>query len=389
MNGHLRSLVVGGLVAVLTAAPAYAQSGISDALLALDNAPPSPIRSVNGRLFSGVIDSRIIDRNNNGADFDDVDEIDFTISGGGDILQFDRDVRTRQEFENWARDNAVRLLAIIFPGSLSSAVLGRDAGQLYAQQLLLSTALNVEAVREPGALRRFSAGGLIEVEWFDRDGSQPDDSGWAWQGLYGIGRFASVQARFARQRADLSTNAWAVAFDYHPYLEVEGPVIVRIGATARTGFLYSHSESLSQSSQAIDLGTIDYGGGGWASVRKDFRRVRVAGGGLFQGTKSFVPVIDDGDLDFLAGVINGRSISWDLAYGGTIAVDTSTWTAVIGKYIETHSVKAEFDRPVLRMALIGYSFTLGPGAAVDAGYKITSGGGFESGALFLQGNFGW
>ena len=386
MRGHPRLLVVGWLCAMVSAAPAYAQSGLSDALLALDNGPPSPVRDVNGRLFSGLIESRIIDRNENGADFDAVDAIEFRISGRDSTLTFGG---SRTEFESWARANAAALLRIIFPGSLSSATLGRDASQLHAQQLLLSTALSVEAVREPGAPRRFSSGGLIEFEWFDRDGSRADDSGWAWQGLYGMGRFASVQARYARQRADLATNAWAVAVDYHPYREIEGPVIVRIGATARTGFLYSNSQSLGRSAQTLHLGTIDYGGGGWTSVRKDFRRVRAAGAVLFQGTKSFVPIIDDGDLDFLAGVINGRAISWDLAYGGTIAFDTSPRTAVIGKYLESQSVKEEFDRPALHMALVGYSMTLGPGAALDAGYKFSSGGGIQSGGVFVQGNFGW
>jgi hypothetical protein len=390
MKRHPRPLFVGCVLAVLAgAAPADAQSGLSDALLALDNAPPSSIRSVNGRLFSGVIDARIVDRNSNFADFGDDDEVEFTISGGGATLRFDEDVRTRREFERWARENAADLLAIIFPGSLSSATLGHDAGQLYAQQLLLSTALSVEPVREPGAPRRLSSGGLVEFEWFAGNNSRPHDSGSAWQGLYAIGQFGSVQARYARQRADLSTNAWAVAFDYHPYREIDGPVIVRIGATARTGFLYSHAKSLGRSSQALDLGTIDYGGGGWTSVRKNFRRVRVGGGGLFQGTKSFVPIIDDGDLDFLAGVINGRGVSWDLAYGGTVAVDTSTSTAVIGKYVESRSVKEEFDRPALHMVLIGYSFTMGPGTALDAGYKFSSSGRTRSGGVFLEGNFGW
>lgn len=393
MRRFARPGLIGYVFAILAVAvTAHAQddnpSGLARAILALDNAPPGTFRDVDGRLFRGLVDARIIDQNRNLADFASDDLIDFTITGGGRSLTFDRGIRTREEFEDWARDNAQELLAIIFPSSLSSATLGRDAAQMYAQQLLLSTVLGVDAVREPGAPRRYLAGGLVELEWFERDDSQPDDSGWAWQWLYGFGRFASVQGRYARMQESLSTNAWAVTFDYHPYLEIERNVIVRFGASARTGFLYSHSE-MSGASQAIDLGTVDFGGGGWASVRKNFRRVRVGGGMLFQGTKSFVPVIDDDEVDFLAGIINGRGISWDVAYGGTIAVDTSTWTAVIAKYLESRSVKAEFDRPALHLVLIGYSFTLGPGAALDAGYKFTSTADVRAQSVFVQGNFGW
>lgn len=370
------------------ASGAHAQVGLARAILALDNAPDGPVRVIDSLLFGATVQARIIDRNDAGDDFNERDEVEFTIRRGTDVLTFAESNRTRLAFEEWARRNTDALLRIIFPASLSSAALGRDAGQLYSQQLLLFTALGDDAVREPGAPRRSNAGGLIEFEWTTEDDSQPNHSMWAWQWLYAFGRFAAVQGRYSQAQEDLQTGAWGITFDYHPYMEMGKNVIVRVGATARTGFLYSHSE-LTGAREVIDLGTVDFGGGGWASVRKNFRRFRVGGATLFQGTKSFVPVIDEPELDFLAGVINGRAISWDLTYGGTAAVNTSNTTAVIAKYLESRSVKAEFDRPALHLFLIGYSFTLAPGSALNAGYKITSQGGVRSGSVFLQGNFGW
>jgi hypothetical protein len=363
-------------------------SGLAQVLLALDDGPDGPARRVDGRLFGAVIDATIFDQNQDFSDFDDADLVQFTITSrdGSERLTFAEDISTRAAFEDWARRHAPEILAILFPESLSAAVLGRDSGQLFSQQFLLSTVLGSTSVREPGTPRRFLAGGLVEFEWTRLDG---EDSSWAWQGLWGAGRFASIQARYARTREDLTTDAWGVTFDYHPYMEFGRDVTVRVGATARTGFVYARSE-LTGASQALDLGTIDFGGGGWTSVRKDFQRVRVAGGLLLQGTKSFVPVIDDEAFGFLAGIINGRPVSWDVAYGGTVAFDTSLTTAVIVKYLESRSPwDVEFDRPPLHVALFGYSFTLAPGASMDVGYKHTSTRGVRSGSVFLQGNFGW
>ena len=383
-----RRVVLCLITALVVAASARAQTGLAQAILALDDGPDGPIRVINHRLFGATVEARIIDRNGDGGDFAAIDEVEFTISRGDRRLPFTQEIQTRAAFEDWAQENADELLAIIFPGSLSESVLGHDAGQLYSQQLLLTTALGLDSVTEPGAPRRYAAGGLVEYEWFGSSDSRPDYSGWAWQGLYGFGRFAAVQARYAHTMEDLSTNAFGITFDYHPYKEIRKDVTVRFGATARTGFLYSLSK-LSGVSNDIDLGTVDFGGGGWASVRKNYRRFRVGGAGLFQGTKSFVPIVDEPQLDILAGVINGRAISWDFTYGGTIAVDTARSEAVIAKYLESRSVKAEFDRPTFRLLLVGYSFTLAPGSALDAGYKITSTDGAKTGAVFLQGNFGW
>lgn len=391
MRATIRRLLVGSCLAwpLLTGFEAQAQSGLSDAILALANGPPGSIREVDGRLFGAIVDATIFDQNNNGGDFAPGDEIVFRISRGNALLEFNQADRTRAGFEQWARDNATQLLQIIFPSSLSSATLGRDAAQLYAQQLMLATILDVDPPGEPGSPRRSQAGGLVEFEWFGQTNSPGDPGGTAWQGLYSLGRFLSVQGRYASRRDGLATSGWAASADYHPYMEIPDlPVILRVGASARAGFLYSRSSSLTPSSNSIDLGTIDVGGGGWASVRKDFDRFRVGGGTLFQGTHSTVPFSDD-EWGFIAQLIEERGMSWDLSYGGTIAVDTTRSAAVIGKYLETRPVAASFDRPVLRMGLIGYSFALGPGMALDAGYKIVSSGGVRSGGVFLQGHFGW
>jgi len=382
-----RVVAIAALVSCLAPA-AHGQGGLAQAILALDDGPDGPIRIIDHRLFGATVVARIIDRNNNGGDFADVDEVEFTISRGGDSLPFIQEIRTRAAFEDWAEANTEELLEIIFPGSLSEAVLGHDAGQLYSQQLLLTTALGVDSAGEPGTPRRYAAGGLVEYEWFDSSESRPDYSGHAWQGLYGFGRFASVQARYAHTTEDLTTDAYGATFDYHPFREIRKDVIVRYGATARTGFVYSLSKMFGASGD-IDLGTVDFGGGGWASLRKNFRRVRLGGAGLVQGTKTFVPIVDEPHLDILAGVINGRAISWDFTYGGTAAVDTTRTQSVIVKYLESQSVKADFDRPTFRLMLVGYSLTLAPGRSLDVGYKRTSTAGMKTGSVFVQGNFGW
>jgi len=389
MKRNAPQLIVGVLTGFLIASTASAQSGLSQAVLALDNAPPGDVRNVGGNLFGAGVTARIIDGNRNGADFAGNDQIEFLIARGAERLEFVSDDHSRAAFEAWARANAPQLLRIIFPSSLSSATLGRDSTQLYSQQLLLSTILDIDLPREPGSPRRSTAGGLVEFEWFGPTDSQVEGGGTAWQGMYALGKFVSVQGRYARQSQSLSTNAWAASVDYHPYREYEGPVVLRVGASARTGFLYSHSSSPTQSANGFDLGTIDVGGGGWASVRKDFNRFRVGGGSLLQAAKSVAPFSGDDSLGIMATLINERGVSWNVAYGGTVAYDTTRSAAIIGKYLESRYVDANFDQPPLKLGLIGYSFALGPGTALDAGYKITSSGGVRSGAVFLQGNFGW
>ena len=378
----LRAALIVGVAAV---PPAYAQSaGLAQAVVALSPDPISASQSrVDSRLYGAMVDALITDANGNLRDFAGVDSIALTLSprtGTTPGLSFRG---SRPEFDRWVRDNASAILALLFPASISSAVSGLDAGQFYSQQLLLTTALGTEASREESPNDRSLAGGLFEFEWLQRADRREGDSAWAWQSLYQINRDFSVQGRFAQQREDVLTHTTTAAVDYHPYVELARSAIWRVGATARTGFLYSGSE-------AMNLGSLDFGGGGWMSVRRNFKRVRVGGGSVFQGTRSWVPSSFAGDeFSFLADAINERGIQYDLTYGGTLGVDTSARTAVIVKYLETRAVHSEADRPPLKLGLFGVSYAVGPYAAVDFGYKVSSTAGLRAQSLFAQGNFGW
>ena len=76
------------------------------------------------------------------------------------------------------------LLRVLFPAGLASSVLGRSAGELHGQQILLTTALETEDVRRTSPGNRVGVGGLVEFETLHRDGRRAGDSVWAWQGLY-------------------------------------------------------------------------------------------------------------------------------------------------------------------------------------------------------------
>jgi hypothetical protein len=380
-------LVAPATVFAVLASPSTADaqsSGVAQAVLALPSITHEGTRIVNGRLYGGNVRATITDQDRSPNDFNGSDTIVFSITpriGTARGLNFSG---TRPQFDQWVKDNASDLLRILFPGNISTGVTGHDTAQLYSQQLLLTTALGTDAARQTSPRNRSGAGGLVESEWFQRDGHQSQDSGWAWQGLYGIGRALSLQGRFTEQREDtISTHATTAAVDYHPYVEIERSVIWRVGATARSGLLYSQSA-------AMNLGSLDYGGGAWMSVRKNFSHVRIGGGSLFQGSKSWVPTALTGkDYEFLAQAINQRGIAYDVAYGGTIAVDTSTKTAVIAKHLETRTVHSEETRTPLKLWLVGFSYTLGPFSALDFGFKASSASPFRAKSLFMQGNFGW
>ena len=141
--------------------------------------------------------------------------------------------------------------------------------------------------------------------------------------------------------------------DYHPYIEIDRSSIRwRVGGTARGGFLFSQSA-------AMDLGSLEFGGGGWVSAFKDLGRIRVGGGTVLQGSKSHVPGVFDGaddGLAFLAEAINSRGIEYDLTYGATAGVDTSDRTAAIVKFIQNRSLSSRDERPDSWLMLAGLSF---------------------------------
>lgn len=261
-------------------------------------------------------------------------------------------------------------------------MLGRGAGELQAQQTMLTTAAAMENVRELSQAGRSTSGGMIEYETFVRDDRAPGDFARAWQGMYNVSRTVSLQGRFVQQREGFSTNATGVSADYHPFVEINGPVRWRVGGTARGGVLYSRSN-------AMDLGSLEFGGAGWMSAFKDLGRVRIGGGTQLQGSKSYIPPVFDGEgLAFLVDAINARSIQYDFAYGGTVGVDTSSRTTVIVKLLENRALSSRDDRSDSWLALAGLSYRFGI-PSVNFGYKHYSTTGLHSHSVYAQGNFNW
>ncbi len=365
---------------------AEAQGGLSQAVFDVASPVVDSRRFVDARLYGGAIEAIISDRDGITDNFADIDRIRFTIrprSGQGQALVFPGE--TRAEFEDWARENASALLAILFPSSLSSSVLGRGAGEIQAQQVLLTTALATESAREMGQGGRSFAGGLFEYQTFTRDGRLPGDSARAWQGLFNVSKSVSLQGRYVQQRESFSTNAMAVSVDIHPYAEIDGPIRWRVGGTARGGLLYSQSN-------AMDLGSLEFGGGGFVSAFKDLGPVRLGGGTILQASKSYVPPMfgedEDSDLAFLAEAINARGIQYDLSYGATAGVDTSSRTTVIVKVLQNKPMSSSDVRADSWLVLSGLSYRFGL-PSVNAGYKYYSTAGLYSHSVFVMGNFNW
>jgi hypothetical protein len=365
------------------AALAEAQAGLSQAVLEVPSTVGDSRRNVDGQLYEGRIVATISDRDGDPRNFIGNDRINFAIGPRGQAatLRFSGEA---PEFEAWARENASALLAILFPGSLSASVLGRGAGELQAQQVLLTTALAMESVREMSQGGRSIAGGMIEFETFTRDGHRPGDSARAWQGLYNVSKTFSLQGRFVKTHEGFATHATAFSADYHPFVEIDGPIRWRVGGTARGGLLYSQSN-------AMDLGSFEFGGGGFVSAFKDLGPVRIGGGTVIQGSKSYVPstLTDDVDgLSFLANAINRRGILYDLSYGATAGVDTSSRTTLIVKFLQNQPLASDIARPESWLVLSGLSYRFGL-PSVNAGYKYYSTPGLHSHSVFVMGNFNW
>jgi hypothetical protein len=382
IRATLRFFVTLFVQMVAVASLAEAQ-GLSQAVLEVSSTVVESRRNVDGQLYEGAVVATISDRDGDPANFRDNDRINFAIGprGGASTLQFSGDA---SEFEAWARQNASALLGILFPSGLSSSVLGRGAGELHAQQVLLTTALATENVREMSQGGRSIAGGMIEYEMFTRDGRLPGDSARAWQGLYNVTRTFSLQGRFVQMHEGFTTNATAFSADYHPFVEIDGPIRWRVGGTARGGLLYSRSN-------AMDLGSFEFGGGGFVSAFKDLGPVRIGGGTVLQGAKSYIPPVfdDEGNgLSFLADAINERGIQYDLSYGATAGFDTSSRTALIVKFLGNHPLSSSEVRPDSWLVLSGLSYRFGL-PSVNFGYKYYSTTGLHSHSVFAMGNFNW
>jgi hypothetical protein len=424
-----RIAVAGALLALIaSAAPARAQDGLSAAVLQLArNAPAGVVRPINGeRFYGGVVCARIIDANASIDDFASSDRVSFTVVPRTAVstpgvcpaaagLQFvvpgtSDEVGTRSQFEAWANANARSLLNILFPGSLSSALLGTDAAHFYGQQLLLTTVLGADAVRRPSAAAgRVATAGLAEAEWFRRDDSP--GAGTALQGAYDFTGSLSVQGRYANHSEDLRTHAVTLGVDFHPYIELNRAIAVwRVGAVARSGITYANAAAANAAplpggttsgpATEPNFGSIDFGGGGWASAYKDFGRARLVGGGLLQGSDSHVPGAWLGDaFSDLVDVVNDRGMDLDFSWGGSVGYDLTERAVLLGKYLETDNVKSgikadpllpdlDLGKPASRTIILGAAYRTGA-LRFSGGYRRAGMGDFNANAIFFRGNVDW
>jgi hypothetical protein len=360
---------------------AHAQGGLSQAVLSVSSTFSGSDRNVDGRLYGGAVVATIYNHDSDPKNFSNDDLMTLRIGPRGQkpILEFSGN---SEAFEGWARDHASELLGILFPAGMPSMVMGHATSELQGQEALLATAFSIQSVREMSQGGRATAGGMIEYETFKRDGSLPGDSSRAVQGMYNLGKTVSLHGRYVQQHEGFTTRATSFSVDYHPYVEIDKAVRFRVGGTARGGLLYSRSN-------AMDLGSLEFGGGGWVSAFKDLGPVRIGGGTMLQGSKSYLPpVFSDEDLSFLAEAINDRGIQYDLSYGGTVGVDTSSRTTIIVKLFQNHPLSSSEVRPDSWQVLSGLSYRFGL-PSVNVGYKYYSTTGLHSHSVFAQGNFNW
>ena len=360
-------------------APAGAQTpsslnGLGDVILHLSRVPTSVNQQhVFDQLFSGRIDATIIDSDGNNTNFEDGDIVAFglaSISRSGAPLIFSG---TRGAFDNWVETNADAILAILFPGSLTESASGIDVAQGHAQAFLVSTAL--------AAGGRGNIGGRIEFERFDVEGS----SGNAVQGLFRKNAFG-VELRYSQLSDTIHTRATSGGVNYHPsWGRGDSNAEVRIGGDGYFNLLYS-------TSRAVDLGSFDYGGGVWASGRKEVSKASLSFGGVLLGSKTHIPLglIDD-DFEFVARSINDRTIRWDLTYGGAVQYPLHSGWSVGGKALQSVSVKSPLNEGrTSQLLLADLAYLLGGDTAIDFGYRYSKGGErYGAHGFFMNANFGF
>jgi hypothetical protein len=264
-------LTVGMGLITSSNALAQASDGLSRALFALRRADTDGQSAFTGRLYGGAIAATIGNGDQDADNFSDADTMHFfsvVPADGGEGLTFHGG--NRAEFEHWVQENSSAILKILFPSSVSAGVLGRDLAQDHSQQLLLTEAL--DAVHPRGGAR--GAGGMLEYEWFERDGSRAGDSGRAWRAFYQFeGTHLAVEGRYAQQNQDVRTRSTTVGVAYRPYVEVNRALDWRVGLDARTTLLYSTSRP-GPRHRGLRRGRVDVGAQGLrARPRRRGRRL--------------------------------------------------------------------------------------------------------------------
>jgi len=358
-------------------APALAQSpgsvnGLGDLILNLTRTPLSPTQlRILDTLFSGRIDAVILDGDGNNDNFGAGDVVAFglsSISREGTPLIFSGN---RAAFNDWAETNADAILAILFPGSLTESTSGIDVAQGHAQSFLVSTAL--------AAGGRGNIGGRIEFERFDIESS----SGNSVQGLFRV-RAITVEGRYANLSDTVGTKSLNVGLNVHPsFGRGNSSREWRVGADGYVNTLYS-------TSRALDLGALDYGGGGWASGRVTLSTISLTFGGILLGSKTRIPLafVDD-SFDFVARVINERALRWDLTYGGAAVYPFGGNWSIGGKLLQSASVKSPLDQGrTSQLVLANLGYLMGGDRALDFGYRFSSGSDrFQAHGFFMNANF--
>lgn len=389
--------------------------------LARGSAVVGGVRTVDGRrLYGGVVCAQITNRDSVMDNLGGTDLVAFRVLSRAQVgglanpctapggLTFNTGT-TGDQFEEWAQVNRDALFSILFPTGLSDALLGRGAPQVYAQQLLLTTVLGSDVTRRPGAAGRAGAGALVEFEWFDR-ADTTDSTSNAVQGLYDFNGSLSVQTRYARQNEDLSTHAITGAVDFHPFREFNRAVVWRVGGMARAGVTYASASfaatnavsSVSSPSDPLRFASVDLGGGGWVSAFKDYGRARIGAGAILQGSENHVPSawLPDG-YDYVATALNDRSLAMDVTWGASVGYDVSDRVALLGKYVETDSLRSgiapvpeasliglDLNTPASRMVVAGVARRVGA-LRFSGGYRRLWNGDLHAQAVFVRGNFDW
>ena len=365
---------------LVVASFAEAQGGLSQAVLSVSSTFSGSDRNVEGRLYGGAVVATIYNHDSDPKNFSKDDLMTLVIGPRGQksSLEF---TGNSEAFEGWARDHASELLGILFPASLSSTVLGRGASEIQGQEAL-ATAFAIQSVREMSQGGRATTGGMIEYESFTRDGSLPGDSSRAVQGMFNVSKTVSLQGRYVQQHEGFTTRATAFSVDYHPYVEIDKTVRVRVGGTARGGLLYSRSN-------AMDLGSLEFGGGGWVSAFKDLGPVRIGGGTMLQGSKSYLPPVFSDDRSLVSRQRDQR----ERHSVRPLVRRNSRGRHVVSHHGDREAVReppVDVERGASRFVADpdGPSYRFGL-PSVNVGYKYYSTIGLHSHSVFAQGNFNW
>jgi hypothetical protein len=374
---RLSRLVLSLAVVTLLPRPAAAQApanvnGLGDVILQLSRvAVSNDLQRVDDQLFSGRIGATINDRDGNNTNFENGDLITFNLASISRALAPLNFFGSRSAFDDWVDDNAEQILAILFPASVTESASGIDIAQGHSQAFLVSTAL--------AAGGRGNIGGRIEYESFDVESSP----GNAIQGLFRVRAFA-VEARFAQLDDALRTRSTNIGVNVHPsYGRTGASTEWRVGVDGYFNALYS-------TSRALDLGSLDYGAGPWASGRKDFDRASILFGGILLGSKTHIPdpLIDE-DFAFVAEEINERPLRWDFTYGGAAQFLVAPRVYVGAKFLQSMAVKSAFDEGrTSQLILANVGYLVGGDSPLDFGYRYSTGEQrYRAHAIFMNANF--